>query len=422
MKTRLLSVFVAFALVFGLSFSFAYADNEDIINEDEITEVEEIIDENSEDIIEEDEVITEEENVTKNKIIVEEENVNDYPVMTLASNYQGITPMTGSVYIDAHPDKGGTPASAGTFTYQFEFDSSKSTNTESDPTNGKIFEIENGNNGSIEIPLMDYKWGSDTGTYVYKITQLPTKGYEPLITNQDKYGYDFFPNPQYIHIDTSFMYNAGGKWFQQIEKPGSAYKSSSLMFVNTKLPPVMSKLTVTKVIQNSDAEYDHETEFNFKIKIGDNEPQEFTLKEGGTWESKEYEEGTKFAIVEYDLPDHFAFVGTDINNYEKANDSISLEGTFQDQDILITYTNKYVTPPPPPPSNEDGNENKNNNDNTEPEDEILSDSQETEEPQELIFEHVLAQTGDNIPIIPIVGGIIFCALAIGMLIFVRRSN
>lgn len=159
-----------------------------------------------------------------------------------------ITPMSGKVSLiefesGIYPDEG-------TFTYTFQIDNEKSNFTGEEPTNGQVLTVTNGANGNIPIPLLEYEWEENTGVYVYKITQLETLDWEPLITNQDRYGRDFFPTTQYIYVDTNPAYKANEKWYQTIQKEGSASKGASLEFINlpvynpAPIPPVLVEIPV----------------------------------------------------------------------------------------------------------------------------------------------------------------------------------
>lgn len=366
MVNKFLSILVTITMTLGLSSGFAYADSTDVFVEEpqpieqvEITDDEPMLEEILvEDVIEPAEsvepVVLETPVEEVEETVIEEPVAtslqDEYPIATLGA-MQGLTPMSGHVYLDAYISKGGTPAPAGTFTYEFAYDAALSNNTAADPTGGQTFTVTNGDNGTIEIPLLNYQWEADTGMYVYKITQLPNEKYEPLVTNQT--GYDYYPAVQYIYVETDWMHNANGKWFQSVQKENSPYKSEGLDFVNVPLPEpevTTAPIYIKKIVEYGSLVPNENIEFSFHLSCGDVE-EDFTLKANEV-KSFVVPMNTPYTITENNIPAGFTAVGWDWSEHFEAgvighefvtgatltcDEGITYEGAHID-----TITNRYM--------------------------------------------------------------------------------
>lgn len=100
------------------------------------------------------------------------------------------------------------------------------------------------------------------------------------------------------------------------------------------------RLIVSLTMEDTDKEYDHNTEFYFKVLIGEDE-QSFTLKEGETWISDEYKEGTYYSLIENNIPDDFTFLAIQVNS--SYYDHIDYIGEIQNINTTITYINKCIS-------------------------------------------------------------------------------
>lgn len=200
-----------------------------------------------------------------------------------------------------------------------------------------------------------------------------------------------------------------------------------------------SCLIIEKTIIGDEG-YDPEIEFTFNVKIGDYE-ETITIKANDTWKSPLFNENTFYSVTEVgdQIPDNFSFWGVQVNDAHY--DHIDVSGTLSATDTQIIYTNKYKAPKkeeettPPPLTGSDSTEESDTDsiEENKPKDDLnedKSDKPKTEikefnkdpKHEQINKTETLLKTGDNTPIIPIVGGVIFCALAVGMLIFVRRNN
>lgn len=223
-------------------------------------------------------------------------------------------PMDGIVYINGFEN---TPAPEGMYTYTFELDSTQSTNTKADPLSG-VKTVQNGTNGKISLPLSNVEWVSNSGIYVYKVTQSEVAGYEPLIDNIDKYGRDYFPAVQYIIIDTdtSNAYTFRADMFvPTVEKPDGSYnagKTNSLMFCNIPLPePEYGSLQISKEVKTDyqtlyDSWNKADDVFTFEVTIG-NTTETIQLKAGESY-TFDIPLGSSYTIKEVDIPEGYTLI------------------------------------------------------------------------------------------------------------------